>query len=592
MHKHTHTLVLQQDSKQEVVIEEMNDETNNGNGWSDDYDETNHWSANSSDGTITSLKTDSYTSKASDSPDEFHSDDFSSELDEEDSIDIESSSESCSSGDDDSSMSSEDQWTSSEENDSWVQEHGKHRGEFLETALGKEMLPQNDSKNERKIMSLSRNRNQPDTCHKNNYMENTLLIKTELHKRNLCSKTKPVDAKQYQERIPLDLKQMKKFRREKTSHELPTKVASRTSRSKYSKPKGNVILSCFQHYHMQCPRLFTINMFLRVSILIWVIVQSSYYFFFQQYFDEDYIMKYASDAKFEKYLQRKRPDLSQDEIDSIKRRREKAATEALGSAAGRPSPKRIPRFSQVENIPPGCEYSEWQTQSFFTCNILHEYDLKTALGMKRFGPRLPDLNAENHGFIPTIYDGESAHYVGSGLWRNVWKVSNQIKDVPAVLKMMKMEHDIDQRNFDRHRRDALVMEQLTSNPNVVSAYGFCGNTVLTQLVGRGLDEIIFEPIKSKDLNPKFTRETPIERLKLALNTIRGLAALHQNNIIHADIQAKQFLIDETSGQVLLNDFNRCRFMGYNISSHETCPVRIPSAPGKCQTIKSSCLHYN
>ena len=50
----------------------------------------------------------------------------------------------------------------------------------------------------------------------------------------------------------------------------------------------------------------------------------------------------------------------------------------------------------------------------------------------------------------------------------------------AVLKVMKSEHQFDNRNFERHRRDALVMERLSSSHHLVSIYGYCANSVLTQ----------------------------------------------------------------------------------------------------------------
>ena len=50
----------------------------------------------------------------------------------------------------------------------------------------------------------------------------------------------------------------------------------------------------------------------------------------------------------------------------------------------------------------------------------------------------------------------------------------------AVLKVMKSEHQFDNHNFERHRRDALVMERLSSSHHLVSIYGYCANSVLTQ----------------------------------------------------------------------------------------------------------------
>jgi serine/threonine protein kinase len=130
--------------------------------------------------------------------------------------------------------------------------------------------------------------------------------------------------------------------------------------------------------------------------------------------------------------------------------------------------------------------------------------------------------------------------------------------MPLVIKMMKGEHDVDARNMDRHRRDALSMERLTASPNIVSIYGHCGNTVLTEYLPRGLDTIVYNNGDKKQTETVATRQTPLGRLRLALGVARGVAAIHDLHggpIIHADIQAKQFLVD-SHGVVKLNDFNR------------------------------------
>jgi serine/threonine protein kinase len=146
----------------------------------------------------------------------------------------------------------------------------------------------------------------------------------------------------------------------------------------------------------------------------------------------------------------------------------------------------------------------------------------------------------------------------------------------GVIKMMKGEHDVDTRNFDRHRRDALVMERLTSSPYIVSVYSFCGNTVFTEFVGETLDEVIKD---NRTVYP--SRNTPRARLKLALDVAKGIQALHEVDggpIAHTDIQSEQFLVDK-SGRVKLNDFNRCRFVAHRNKTGEVCGFRIPSAPG-------------
>jgi serine/threonine protein kinase len=112
-----------------------------------------------------------------------------------------------------------------------------------------------------------------------------------------------------------------------------------------------------------------------------------------------------------------------------------------------------------------------------------------------------------------------------------------------------------------------------------------------------------------------TNITATHRLQWALDVARGIQALHEmpgGSIVHADLQAKQFLVSPTTGIVKVNDFNRCRFMATNTSYHHRastaaaaelttattepnasslplhsphryCSFRIPTAPGKMRS---------
>ena len=168
------------------------------------------------------------------------------------------------------------------------------------------------------------------------------------------------------------------------------------------------------------------------------------------------------------------------------------------------------------------------------------------------------------------------------------------------------------------------MERLSSSHHLVSIYGYCANTVLTQAMSHTLDDVIYAreneevkrwsprsgyvtrpPLESwmaKDEygEPLATRETELGRIHLALGVFRGLRDLHEGidgnhvewlPIVHADLQAKQYLVDSLTGKIYLNDFNRCRFMtkmnstesgGNDTSSPESCPLYIPTAPGSAR----------
>ena len=286
--------------------------------------------------------------------------------------------------------------------------------------------------------------------------------------------------------------------------------------------------------------------------------------------------------------------------------------------------------TRSERLQEGCAELEWHSYVFPTCNEIHAIDLRGVVRKRRHGV---DLRRHDD----TLEDGRMPWgFVGNGLWRDVFscdphsEVPNSEAAPPAVLKMMKSEHPYDQRNYQRHRRDALVMELLSSSHHLVSIYGYCSNTVLTQAISHTLEDVIYareyervktwSPVGGYKTKPKIeswmgkdehgelllSRETEVGRIQLALGVFRGLMDLHEGvgyknrdgevmewlPIIHADLQAKQYLVDSTTGQIYLNDFNRCRFVTKKkdrvnntdvgadaTTSRESCPVYIPTSPG-------------
>ena len=216
---------------------------------------------------------------------------------------------------------------------------------------------------------------------------------------------------------------------------------------------------------------------------------------------------------------------------------------------------------------PGCVRPDWHRYSFPTCNEVHGVNLRTMIlrGMRERPKRVG--------------------YVSSGLWRSVFAVIAGDEHEVAVLKMMKSKHEVNDRNMDRHRRDGLVMERLSGSPNVVDIYGYCGNSVLTEFAPMTVDDVIYSRNGRSAPDGMVTAETPEGRMHLAMGVMKGLAALHDIDggpIVHADIQAKQFLISP-HGEVKVNDFNRCRFMAYHKRNNRPCKFIIPTSPGKSRS---------
>uniref|UniRef100_A0A7S2E337 Protein kinase domain-containing protein n=1 Tax=Helicotheca tamesis TaxID=374047 RepID=A0A7S2E337_9STRA len=196
---------------------------------------------------------------------------------------------------------------------------------------------------------------------------------------------------------------------------------------------------------------------------------------------------------------------------------------------------------------------DWQTTSYPSCNYLHEFDLTEV--------RRGDVKI-----------------VGSGYWRDVWKVRDYDGSTKA-LKTMVYEHDYEDRNFDRHRKDALAMERLTASPHVVDIFAFCGNSGIFEFSSGGdINDIIWPSGGGK---PKVTR---VERLQIATQVAIGIADMHnvdevgRSSIAHTDITTSQFILID--GFYKLNDFNRARFMRKFRENGKPCGYTVGNNPGK------------
>jgi serine/threonine protein kinase len=213
-----------------------------------------------------------------------------------------------------------------------------------------------------------------------------------------------------------------------------------------------------------------------------------------------------------------------------------------------------------------CKRAEWQHYNFPTCNSIHEIELGETY---QRGKLQSEEEAEIQGKIG---------YLAQGYWRSVFAVDPGGKE-RSVLKMMRTTHDLIPENYEIHREDMLVMERLTSSPNVVDMFGFCGNSVVTEFITMPLDKLIAQR-EPESLGVKLL-STKEGKLRMALDVAKGVAALHEiegGPIIHVDLQPRQFLVTHT-GQVKINDFNRCRFMGYFEATGDKCDFYLQGAPG-------------
>ena len=175
--------------------------------------------------------------------------------------------------------------------------------------------------------------------------------------------------------------------------------------------------------------------------------------------------------------------------------------------------------------------------------------------------QLPEVhsNCNNIHELSLATSETSALLSMKGSWRSVWKIDldhslnetlsthnknttneNSQKTLqsasdPVVLKMLHLHRQFDSQSYEAHSKDIIVMDQLTASPYVVGAYGFCGQSVITEFASStGRDYV-----KRYDIGSR-------ERMRIARDLARGLAdiqalqPLSHDNIINSNISGAAF----------------------------------------------------
>ena len=202
---------------------------------------------------------------------------------------------------------------------------------------------------------------------------------------------------------------------------------------------------------------------------------------------------------------------------------------------------------------------EWQKSSFPTCNIIHEHQIQ------EYDVVQNTIQKINYGFF-----------------RDIWKVQISTADARrrqyVVLKTLRTDKEYDEYNADRHRRDAVALERLTSSPHVVNIYGHCVNSQMTEYSGEGdVYDAVFNPRRGITLSKE-------DALRIAIQVATGIADMHnldkdgQAPMAHTDIAPTQFILID--GYYKLNDFNRVRFIRWNNETNMPCPYQVMNNPGE------------
>jgi len=147
---------------------------------------------------------------------------------------------------------------------------------------------------------------------------------------------------------------------------------------------------------------------------------------------------------------------------------------------------------------------------------------------------------------------------------------------------------------DEMRKDAMVMELLSSSPWAINIYAHCAMSSMTEFAPVAIDDYImptsgYSPkrllrrgsnaIENED-EPLNDHISPEEKLEIALEMAKCLAAMHgfkDGVIAHGDIQVGQFFKGR-DGLVKLVDYNRAEAVLYDPKNERYCKWRNDMPP--------------
>lgn len=212
----------------------------------------------------------------------------------------------------------------------------------------------------------------------------------------------------------------------------------------------------------------------------------------------------------------------------------------------------------------------WQTQTYPTCNVFHELDLRSGLyeELEKDWRALPKM-----------------HFLGKGGSRAAVRVrrytSGNVFEETA-LKVLRIDREFEQLIYDNQRVDALASERLSSAPDIMDIYGFCGMSALNEL-SSGLD--------IRKLLKKNWIWQPREIQEIILQASTSLARVHSIDfggsskngtknvtLVHNDITHNNYVISR-SGRLKLSDFNLGILVRWNITSKKSCGFHRFGAAG-------------
>jgi hypothetical protein len=202
----------------------------------------------------------------------------------------------------------------------------------------------------------------------------------------------------------------------------------------------------------------------------------------------------------------------------------------------------------VQEKRPICEpLHDWQTHTYPMCNKMHEFDV-----------------------MLEILEGEF-ELRGCGGSRCAFKIITADGGAPLAFKTQVVYKEIDEHRLELSRIDGLTMERLTLSPYVVSTYGYCGLSQISEYGGEGSLWDLVERMRWKEEGFDIPS---LDKLRIAIQIVTAVADLHGfeedgvASVTHNDLNPDQFVMID--GMYKLMDFELSSFVERNWQTQEIC----------------------
>ncbi|CAG8656926.1 36899_t:CDS:2 [Racocetra persica] len=164
---------------------------------------------------------------------------------------------------------------------------------------------------------------------------------------------------------------------------------------------------------------------------------------------------------------------------------------------------------------------------------------------------------------------ENFRIIGKGGFAVVYLAT--FEEEQYALKSFQQNLHFDKREFKYFMKELEMLYKLKDHPNIIKFYGISRNMlegnvmlVLQYANGGNLRNHLFKKQKNNIYSILWS-----ELIKIAIDIIKGLKHLHENDIIHRDLHSKNILIN--NGNALISDLGISKRIDASITSSEFKP---------------------